>query len=680
MMGDGYPKLLARLRTAVGADLLSAAPDADLLARFAQDRDEAAFAELVRRHGPRVLAECRRVVPEPSAADDVFQAAFLVLARRANEIRHPEYLGGWLHGVANRIARRVRRRVVRRSAAEQPLASVPEPHAPTVPQTIDLRDVLDEELNRLPALYREAVGLCDVDGLSRRAAASRLGIPESTLSNRLTRARALLGRRLLRRGVALGAGLMAAGPADGAVTERLVDLVTRTACADTVPAELSPLLVAGSLPMPNAKRLLAALTGFTLIGGTVVGVIVFMQSKTPPTVTTDGQVKAAITPATRAVPPDPNKPPPPWKEPKFGEMITAYAYTTDRKQAVMLQSHKRPHPSEEGGFRVFVYDTATWNAVHTLDLPDTPRVGPMTMTPDGKRVFLAVDEKAVYEWEPGTKKPVKKFDLGSARAADREPKAAPDGKLVERIQLQALSLTPDGKTIAALIQFVENGHLVGQGIRLWNAADGTLLRTVSVRPAEKDWYVYPTLRITDDGRTAGVLWSIADGVSEGQEFIEYDLSDGKEKRRLELSAAIGRGPGTPSVITFAYTPDAKQVVAAGGFRLKDRKWAGEEGPVMDKLRPYSGTVWVIDRPTGKVVKALIEHRSHNVSQIRLSPDGRKLFVTLTLPSRMDRDHGGWNWDDEFVEIQRWDTATWTRDWTKFADKAERWKVLAGADR
>src|SRR5688572_7919356 len=86
---------------------LSGLDDAQLLERFAAGRSEQAFAALVERHGPMVLATCRGLLGDSHQADDVFQATFLVLARRAGAIHRPDRLGGWLHGVACHAVARV---------------------------------------------------------------------------------------------------------------------------------------------------------------------------------------------------------------------------------------------------------------------------------------------------------------------------------------------------------------------------------------------------------------------------------------------------------------------------------------------------------------------------------------------------------------------------------------------
>jgi RNA polymerase sigma factor (sigma-70 family) len=226
--------------------------DADLLRRFASSRDEEAFAELVRRHGPMVLGVCRRVTGHPHDAEDAFQAAFIVLARRAGHLKHPEQLANWLYGVAYRTA--LEARAARRRVQEQPVSAAPEPAAPDEPDnTDDLRRVIDEELSRLPEKYRSAVVLCDLEGASRAEAAERLSIPEGTLSSRLAHARKVLSERLSRRGVTASALAVAASlgrDAVAAVPRDLVTLTARVASRATAGGAASSTLIA-----PNVSSL-----------------------------------------------------------------------------------------------------------------------------------------------------------------------------------------------------------------------------------------------------------------------------------------------------------------------------------------------------------------------------------------------------------------------------------------
>ncbi|AMV28051.1 ECF RNA polymerase sigma factor SigM [Gemmata sp. SH-PL17] len=103
MAGTRLAALVRRPRRDVTPDL-GACSDADLLARFAATRDNAAFELLVWRHGAMVLSACRRVLGHQQDAEDAFQAAFLVLARKAATVRSGVTVPAWLHRVAVRIA------------------------------------------------------------------------------------------------------------------------------------------------------------------------------------------------------------------------------------------------------------------------------------------------------------------------------------------------------------------------------------------------------------------------------------------------------------------------------------------------------------------------------------------------------------------------------------------------
>jgi RNA polymerase sigma factor (sigma-70 family) len=189
--------------------------DGQLLACFIEHRDEAAFAALVKRHGPMVWGVCRRLLSHHDA-EDAFQAAFLVLVSKAASIRPKEMLANWLYGVAHHTALHSRRAVTRRRTRERQVTHMPEPAVAKKNLWHDLQLVLDQELSRLPDKYRVAIVVCDLEGKTRKEAARQLGCPEGTLAARLARARTMLARRLARHGLGMSGGALAA-----ALTEKV---------------------------------------------------------------------------------------------------------------------------------------------------------------------------------------------------------------------------------------------------------------------------------------------------------------------------------------------------------------------------------------------------------------------------------------------------------------------------
>jgi RNA polymerase sigma factor (sigma-70 family) len=212
--------------------------DGELLEGFVTRRDPAAFAALVQRHGPMVWGVCRRVVPSPQDAEDAFQATFLVLVRKAASVVPREMVANWLYGVAHQTARNARAAAASRATRERQVTQMPEPAAREQRLWDDLQPILDQELSRLPAKYRVAVVLCDLEGKTRKAVAGQLGVPEGTLSGRLTRGRALLAKRLARH------GLWVSGAA-------LAEVLSQNALAAGVPAGMLSSTI-------NAAGLLAA--------------------------------------------------------------------------------------------------------------------------------------------------------------------------------------------------------------------------------------------------------------------------------------------------------------------------------------------------------------------------------------------------------------------------------------
>jgi len=247
-----HSEALQHVRMLFEAGAVGGLTDRQLLERFRASEGEAAelaFAALVERHGPMILRVCRRILRDEHDAQDAFQATFLVLVRKAGSLRAHDSLGGWLHAVACRIAACARAAEARRRAHERRAAeATPASTLAGNESQDDLSVVLHEEIGRLPARYRAAVVLCDLEGLTQEQAAQRLGCPSGTVRSRLARGRGRLQARLTRRGVA---------PAGGALVAALNAEVANAG----VPAELAMATVrAATLSAAGQTAVVAALT------------------------------------------------------------------------------------------------------------------------------------------------------------------------------------------------------------------------------------------------------------------------------------------------------------------------------------------------------------------------------------------------------------------------------------
>lgn len=218
MSHDRVGAILHHLRHLMGGKGSAARSDQELVEHFAATHEEEAFAELMRRHGAMVLAVAKRVLRDVHRAEDVFQAAFLVLARKAATIRRKEAVAGWLAQVAYRLALRARVAVARQKASD--LTALNAEHGITMLADLDreeLGHILDEELHGLPEKLHAPLVLCYLEGKTYEEAARQLNWPLGTFKDRVTQARVLLRKRLLRRGVAFGAGAAALAELAGEV-------------------------------------------------------------------------------------------------------------------------------------------------------------------------------------------------------------------------------------------------------------------------------------------------------------------------------------------------------------------------------------------------------------------------------------------------------------------------------
>jgi RNA polymerase sigma factor (sigma-70 family) len=380
------------------------AADAELLACFARNQDEASFAALLRRHGPMVWGVARRLLGDLHDAEDVFQATFLILARKAAALRKGAAVASFLHGVARRLALKTRLQKARRQAREKRAVQMRDTKCLGRTDLDEVRAALDAALDELPEKYRAALVLCYLEGHSQEEAARRLGCPLATLRTHVARGRKLLRDRLAAQGITLSAaGLACLGLTAGAVA---------------APAVLVEATLRAALPFAAgqaAAALCSARVGHLVTGG--LRAMVVTKVKTAMCVLVLGLLAGAVALASGQARQEPaGTPPPAAPAPK------AVKTTRIVTRAVLLDGAVRKHL-----IIAIDPDSGAWTKL--TDEGMDPRV-----SPDRQTVVFCGDG-AVFNCDTGgANNPGKLFDWADGYGG---PVWSPDGKYLYASRIQS---------------------------------------------------------------------------------------------------------------------------------------------------------------------------------------------------------------------------------------------------
>jgi RNA polymerase sigma factor (sigma-70 family) len=621
--------------------------DVRLLERYVAGGDADAFAVLVRRHGPLVWRVCRRVLGASDLSEDAFQAAFLVLARRAGSIRKPASLASWLHGVAFRIARQARERL-RREQAGPPCAG-PAPAADPAHEAAwrELGRVLEEEVAALPERLRAPVLLCYWEGLTNDEAARRLGWPAGTVKTRLARARELLHARLTARGVCLPAGAAAlllapSGAAEAAVPPRLAAAVVRAAtppasAAPTVSEQVAALARGAAAGAACGKLRYVALVAFVVVSAALgAGVLKHpAPAETPPKQAgpkPDGEKREGAGPEAARVD-------------RFGDTLppgalarlgTASLRTT--ASALAFAADGKTLLTAAGGRTLGRWDPDTGRLLGETYLPG-PATDRCRFAPGG-RFLLLPEEGGLGLWDTATGERKRLLPLND-RSAMTHFTFAPDGRTLATAEYLSggdgtgkgiLRLWPveggDARLVAELPSYA-NSLAIGPGRRLYAAVDNHSVRCWETASGKQLWqndHWASNLAVSPDGATVA-----ADSYLGGPLHL-FDADTGKEL------AVLGDEKLWTSEVVFS--PDGKSVAQVGGketlvwdtkgrrlrYRLAGTGPHVAFAPDGRSLFTLGGLLLRWDADSGKLLYPDVRADGHigAVSTVAFAPDGRSL--------------------------------------------------------
>jgi RNA polymerase sigma factor (sigma-70 family) len=552
--------------------------DRELLERFLQHRDEAAFTDLVHRHGTLVLGVCHRVLGQAQDAEDAFQATFLLLAQKAGSVRKQESLASWLFGVAQRVAGNVKIAAARRRRHEARAAVSDAQETCDDVTWREVKAVLDEELGRMPERYKAPLLLCYQEGKTQDEAARLLDWTPGTLRGRVDRGRELLKQRLTRRGLSLSIGLFAAvlsQPPASAVTALLRKSTVRAVLhytagktGETLSSEVVA-LVQETLPAMvrfKGRKGIAVLLAMTMIGA---GLLAHQP------LTSNDKNKDPFNQATDPVTviPDNKKPvrmdrvDDPLSAEAFARLGTLrFRHSGWVYSVVSLPNGKLlAASSTDNALRVWDANTGT-ELCRCRCRVDHPLA--VALSPDGKTLASGGSDAIIRVWDVATGNELQQWKCGQP--------------------VFCIAFSPDGRTLAS--------GSANKMVCLWDPSTGRKMRSLEGHEGR-----ISSLAFSPDGKL------LASGGHEDKAICLWEVASGREVNRL------GEEKNDVFVILFA----------TGGKSLFT---AGEHGPIH---------LW--ETSTGKELKQFEGHKEYVQELAAHKPEGAAEALLEYLPFAEDED-------------------------------------------
>jgi RNA polymerase sigma factor (sigma-70 family) len=626
MTAGSLNPVVEHLRRLVDGQVIDQLSDTQLLECFLLDREPTAFAALMRRHGAMVLGVCRRVVQHAHDAEDVFQATFLVLARKAASVRNREAVGSWLHGVALKLAKKFK---MRQDRCRQRERAVPAPGAtePSVEAAWrELQTLLDAEIQRLPARYREPLLLCYLEGKTHEEVARQLGCPVGTVHSWLVRGRDLLRDRLQRRGLPISGAVLAAvvvvNSSTAAVTSALFErtlqaallFVAGTAGPGTASAAVVALTQSGVKSM-NLSRLALMLSLTLALGLATAGTVALpvrsgQPSSLPPAVADPAPAAEAFMVGSE---------PPRVLADMYDDLLPGRALVrmgTVRFRhpglhtMVFSRDGKQVASSGQGG--VVLWDGATGRALRHFATPGEHAAG-VLFSADGRTLAAGTFHHSIWLWDVATGRPLNRF--GKKHHGVRLLAYSADGKTLTSCDGHSSLVCWDVATGQELAASADRLNLGGKAVLspdgstlvTWHVGQGKSVSCYDVVPSKPFDALKSRSLVMHQTAVQCAVFSgdsrqLITGSSDAQDkqIRVWDMASGKESRSLS-----GYAQGTRSL---AVSPDGKLLFSAGYQRLPTSVDAGEP---LGQLRELE---------TGKELARF----SGYFDQVVFAPDGKRL--------------------------------------------------------